>query len=171
VSPDDDRDPFARLESTHRRLEERLEELADAARDVSDPALRPDAIDGVHRVLAFFDRGGARHVEDEEQTLFPRLVALPDLAAIVAELEREHREHTATEAALRELADGWDDEGPDHAGELRLVELVDRLRALYCTHIEREERDLFPIARRHLGEGVQAIMAEEMLARRQDRRR
>ena len=154
---DDLHDPFERLLHTHRRIEERLEELLAAA-----PRADPASDEVVKDVLGFFARAGQKHVDDEERTLFPRLRALPALAPILAALEEEHREHARLERALEEAAPG------NRAAAARA--LADAYRA----HIEREERTLFPAARAALTPEVLRALGEEMAERRGgggDRRR
>lgn len=162
----DDRDPFARLENTHRRIEERLETLERAASEL-DSVERMRALGDVYDAVRFFARGAARHHEDEELSLFPRLARVSELAPLLATLEAEHRTHDAVYAELAALVDSFpSDVGPELADEARLTALAHRLSEVYRAHIEREERELFPAARRALDAGACAEIAEEMEARR-----
>src|SRR5262245_29316221 len=90
-------DPFARLEQTHRRLEERLEQLVRAADDLAQGIGPSAALADIEDVAGFLGRGALRHVEDEEQTLFPHLRGLAELTGTLAALEEEHRTHRALE--------------------------------------------------------------------------
>jgi hemerythrin-like domain-containing protein len=157
-------DPFARLENTHRRIEERLLELEAAAPRLVDPAERAQALEIVHDVLGFFERAGARHHDDEELSLFPRLVGNAELVPVLRALEDEHRTHDAAYAAL---ADGVR-AGVDPA---TLGALVARLATIYRAHIAREEAELFPRARAALDPETAAAVAAEMSARRGGGRR
>ena len=171
MNPDksDDNDPFVRLESTHRRIEQRLAGIEQAASELDDGALRPDALGAIYDVMGFMARGAVRHHEDEERSLFPRLRAVPELADLLTALEAEHRLHDAVYAELAAFVRAWPDEGPDRAGEAHLRALVRRLCEVYAAHIQREERELFPVARRTLGAETVAEMGAEMVARRGDR--
>jgi hemerythrin-like domain-containing protein len=154
----DERDPIQRLAQTHRRLEERLAELVRAAETL---VLRPDdeeAQEIIEEVIGFFSRGGARHVEDEEKTLFPRIRHLDELAAVLEQLEAEHIEHQAVERALSAESD-----------PKRRVDLAKRLDALYRAHITREEEELFPRVKRLVDPGALEEMGREMMERRPDR--
>jgi hemerythrin superfamily protein len=139
-------DPFEMLLRCHRRLEERLEDLA-AAKDRQ----------AVEDVLHFFGRAIVRHEADEEASLFPRLKNCDD---IIAALTAEHRAQAKLHDELRAIAHGWPQT------QSRLPDLVSRLRAAYGAHAEREEKELFPAARQQLGEAELAAMLREMDQRR-----
>ena len=150
-------DPFEQLTRSHRRLEERLAELADAA-------FADDPYDVVRDVAGFFSRAVARHEADEEESLFPRLVSVPALVPLMTKLGAEHREHEILHrrlgAVLRSIEEG----------ELPSAELRDLALALsnaYRTHLEEEEKVLFPAAREALGADALGDIAREM----EDRRR
>ena len=162
----DDRDPFARLENTHRRIEERLATLERAASEL-DGVERMGALGDVYDVVRFFARAAARHHEDEEASLFPRLARVTELAPLLTSLEAEHRAHDAAYTELAALVDAFpSDVGPERADEVRLAALARRLSEIYRAHIDREERELFPAARRALDAATCAAMADEMQARR-----
>jgi hemerythrin-like domain-containing protein len=149
AEPSEAVDPFERLTNTHRRIEERLAELEHAAGQ-ADLSTMAD-------VLGFFDRAGARHHEDEERSLFPRLRGDAHIAPLLTALEAEHREHDDARAALQAAhAEGAHAVGP----------AVERFCSLYRAHIEREEKELFPAARAALDDGAKREMAKEMEDRR-----
>lgn len=168
-----ERDPFARLESTHRRLEERLQALTAAVAELARPDLprddRDEALAVIEETTSFFERGARRHVEDEERTLFPRLSGEASLAPILQALEAEHREHRALEDELSALVAAFEGRRPDLAEAQRLTAIADRLGVLYRAHIAREEQELFPAARKVLAPEVLAEMGDEMVDRRGDR--
>lgn len=162
-------DPFARMEQTHRRIEERLAGLARAASELADGRLRMEALDEIYDTSGWFARGGARHVADEEETLFPHLRGIAECGALLAALEQEHRDHQALEKELGALVGHWGDEGPEAADEQRVAELARRLGDLYRVHIEREETELFPMAKRLLRPSLIAALGQQMMDRRPDR--
>jgi hemerythrin-like domain-containing protein len=136
------------LERCHRRLEETLATLATPSRQALDEA------------LAFIDRAVRRHEDDEEQSLFPRLARVPQLAPLLDRLTVQHRDQTALVEELRALlADARPDEG-------RLRDVVTRLSDAYRQHIKMEERELFPAAKAALDADDLGGMASEMEARR-----
>lgn len=144
------RDPFEMLERCHRRLEETLATLA-------GPSPSRQALD---EALAFIDRAVKRHEDDEEQSLFPRLARVPQLAGLLDRLTVQHRDQTALIDELRMLLDA---PTPDNA---RLVDVVARLDAAYRAHITVEERELFPAAKAALDADDLGGMASEMDSRR-----
>src|SRR6185369_12239361 len=119
------RDPFEMLERCHRRLEETLDRLRTPSRQELDEA------------LAFVDRAVKRHEDDEEQSLFPRLSRVPQLAGLLDRLTIQHRDQTALVEELRAQL------GAAKPDEARLRDVVERLDAAYRQHINIEERELF----------------------------
>ncbi|MBX3216672.1 MAG: hemerythrin domain-containing protein [Labilithrix sp.] len=149
--------PFVQLERSHRRIEEACEALAAAARDHD--------IETASDVCAFFSRQVRRHEEDEERSLFPRLVdrgAPPELLALLERLTREHREHEAVHARLEEAVSGRFEGDP--WSELRAIAAL--LTETYRAHLEREEAHLFPAAKELLGADAIDAIGREMAARR-----
>lgn len=147
-------DPFEQLTRSHRRLEERLRDLLDAARD--------DGLDeiGAREVMEFLGRQVKRHEEDEEGSLFPRVANRADLTAVIAGLRAEH----ASQAALHdELARALGDK-PVRPHEVRRIAIA--LEEAYRRHIDVEEAVLFPAARRALSAEDLAAIFDEMQARR-----
>ena len=142
------RDPFEMLERCHRRLEETLDRLRTPSRQELDEA------------LAFVDRAVKRHEDDEEQSLFPRLSRVPQLAGLLDRLTIQHRDQTALVEELRAQL------GAAKPDEARLRDVVERLDAAYRQHINIEERELFPAAKAALDADDLGGMASEMDARR-----
>ena len=142
------RDPFEMLERCHRRLEETLDRLRTPSRQALDEA------------LDFVDRAVRRHEDDEEQSLFPRLSRVPQLAGLLDRLTIQHRDQTALVEELRAQL------GAAKPDEARLRDVVERLDAAYRQHINIEERELFPAAKAALDADDLGGMASEMEARR-----
>ena len=143
--PRDEDDPFAQLERCHRRLEERLEAFARAPGDAEEE----------ERFFAFLDRSIRRHEDDEEASLFPRLAASAELAPVIASLREEHRAQAERQQKLREAK-----------GAADKAQILSELAAGYRAHIEKEERALFPAAKRALDADATRALAHEMDARR-----
>ena len=148
-------DPLTQLDRSHRRLEEACNVLIDAV-GARDLAL-------LEEVQAFFRRQGRLHEEDEDRSLFPRLAQLPDTpSALLERLAVEHRAHHALGLRLDEAVSGR------HDGELwdAIRAVGDELVKAYRTHIDLEETELFPLARRVLTQTDLDAMRVEMDARR-----
>lgn len=163
---EDARDPFEQLERSHRRLEERLEDLAWAAREARGAAADVDAI---RDVAAFFSRAVRRHEEDEEGSLFPRLrelAAKSDLLPLLDRLAAEHREHVALHARLDEIIAQLDAKPDDTTAIAELSAVSDALAAAYRSHVDAEEKTLFPAARAALDRAALDAIGQEMQARR-----
>lgn len=116
-------------------------------------------------VSGFVDRTVVRHEKDEEESLFPRLRDDAELAPLIEQLEREHREHEKLHERLRAIAGACDGALSDE-DRARLGALVDELDAAYEKHVDVEEGELFPAAKAALDAATQRAIAEEMQARR-----
>src|SRR5262249_61712792 len=81
-------DPIGMLEACHRRIERHLETLARASAALAADA--QGALAALAEVLGYFDQAGVRDKEDEEVSLFPRVMG-EDTAAVLRRLEDEHR--------------------------------------------------------------------------------
>ena len=138
-------DPMDQLERSHRKLEERISELA---RSPADAEARAD-------FFGFLERSVRRHEDDEEASLFPRLAHVAELAATIATLRQEHQAQAELQRVLRDAND---------APSAGLA--LEALRAAYARHITLEESVLFPAARRALDEDAMRAMMVEMQARR-----
>jgi hemerythrin-like domain-containing protein len=151
-------DPLDQLERSHRRLEERLDDLAAAAQSGDVVALR--------EVCAFFGRQVQRHEEDEERSLFPRLVAnLPDeIRSLLSRLRAEHVEHENLKRRLEAATDALD--RGHEAADTEIRAASDAIACAYRAHIAAEESQLFPFARAALTTSALEEMAREMDARR-----
>jgi iron-sulfur cluster repair protein YtfE (RIC family) len=109
---------------------------------------------------------GAWHTEDEEQSVFPRL--LPRLEygarARLAQLELQHRE---AHRLLDKLVALIGAPVPGTAWMARVRGVVGPLAALYREHIAVEEEILIVLCREHLDGSDLAAISDEMRARRQ----
>jgi hemerythrin-like domain-containing protein len=160
--------PLEMLAACHARIDRQCATLrrlvTHLARHGSDDAARAAAVD----LMRYFDTAARHHHADEEEDLFPALLesmAGSDavcLREITTVLGAEHRRLEAhwqrVRAALASVA----------AGESARLESADAeaLAELYARHIEREERELLPMAARLLGDDELARLGRAMRARR-----
>ena len=154
------RDPFERLETSHRRLRERLAELERAVGSSTDVGL-----DVVRNVLAFSERSVLRHEEDEEKSLFPRLSPIAELGGTLTTLHEEHARQRDLWASLSEIMRRVTQNHMEEDDAEDLRELVRHLVLSYEGHIRLEEESLFPAARRLLDDDARNEVAREMDAR------
>ena len=156
-------DPFEQLERSHRRLEERLADLVAIAREARNAAADVDAI---RDVAGFFARAVRRHEEDEEGSLFPRLREHAELVPLLDRLAAEHRAHLALHARLDVLIEKLHRVPDDAVAITELGAIAEALVSAYRTHVDEEERTLFPAARGLLDEERLAAIVVEMQERR-----
>ena len=159
--------PVDHLVACHRRIEQRLETLANAADHLI--AERQAALDAIRKSLLFLDSNGAMHTADEEESLFPLLrpkLTAEDLSYLDT-LEQQHEEAEAIYAGLRRVVSqisSQPDPGPELVDEYRGA--AERLRAIYRAHIASEDEVLTGIARRVLSASDLEKLSEEMRRRR-----
>jgi hemerythrin-like domain-containing protein len=153
--------PLEHLTACHRRIEQRLATLVRAGEVFeSNPT---EARQAIANSLAFLESSGVRHTQDEEASLFPRLLPKlnPEDAAFVEALEAEHKEADAVFTELRELAANI-----SSGNRERYLDAAQRLQAIYSGHIAIEDSRLNPLAAGKLDTAELAAIAEEMRARR-----
>jgi hemerythrin-like domain-containing protein len=159
--------PIEHLIACHRRIEQRLDTLANAASHiVANPIA---ALDAIKKSFTFLDTSGVLHTEDEEASLFPRLrqKLSPAEIAFIDSLEAQHVEAGLIYFELKRLALSLEDSGnlsPDLLGQYR--ECANQLRSLYRRHIQSEDEILTAMARRSLEDADVFAISGEMRARR-----
>jgi iron-sulfur cluster repair protein YtfE (RIC family) len=156
-------DPIGMLEACHRRMERQLETLVRASAALADDTA--GALAALADVVGYFDQAGTRHKEDEEFSVFPRVMG-DDTAALLARLEDEHRTHDAIYLAVKAVASRVRAE-PALAAELRgdLEAHAAAMVAAYRDHMALEEAELFPLGRALDPRELRAIGIEMRLRR------
>jgi hemerythrin-like domain-containing protein len=110
--------------------------------------------------------GGQRHTADEEESLFPRLVAAGGFAEL-ARLKRDHVEASESHAEVETLYLSWISAGSlGENDSRRLLSATGRIRGLYKAHIEVEDNVVFPRAAQVLDKGTTGAISEEFRSRR-----
>jgi len=133
---------LAALERTHRRHDEVMAELLEAARRFA--AGRPEDGDlaRVHDAVDYFERAVTRHFVDEDGSVFPRLsTRRPELAAVLAELSAEHPTQITMQAEVAAAARELDDEARPSAGKT-LLDAATKLAEVHHAHVGREDEIL-----------------------------
>lgn len=157
-------DPIGMLTDCHRRIERFLNILCVVAPRARGRALSQEEAEAIQASLQYFRVGGARHTADEEESLFPRLIAAAESSVReqVVQMEEDHdvagRLHQTAEAHyVRWISEGELSEDQSSS----LCSCTERLRQLYAEHIRVEEQTIFPRARAILDDGsLQALGAE-----------
>jgi hemerythrin-like domain-containing protein len=157
-------DPLGMLSACHGRIVRQLATLERLQRHLPEHGCDIDARAAARGILKYFDTAAPNHHEDEEASVFPRLVAvLPDVAPrLVADLERDHARLAANWRKLRPLL------AAIAAGQRANLapRQVAAVRAAYDLHIEKEESLLIPLAAEVLDAAALKSIGEEMAARR-----
>jgi iron-sulfur cluster repair protein YtfE (RIC family) len=122
-------------------------------------------------VRRYFAEALPLHVADEEDDLVPMLAGRdPEVDAALVAMANEHDEHAADIERLVELCAALDQDPASHAtvrGEF--ATLATQLSDGFASHLDREERVLFPALRR-LPDSDLATLRQRIRARREGRR-
>lgn len=164
-------DPTGLMSDCHRRIEMFLNALW-AAADFNGRQLAEDERRALDSALRYFREAAPKHNADEEESLFPRLRSVPhpevrSALADLARLEEEHRWAAPLHAEVDRVGQQWLLDGRLARDQARAFQsAVGKLEAMYRTHIEFEDRVLFPLAARVLSPAQSAEIAQEMTKRR-----
>lgn len=164
-------DPTGLMSDCHRRIEMFLNALR-AVGDFDDRQLAEDERRALDAALRYFRAAAPKHNADEEESLFPRLRSVPhpevrSALADLVRLEEEHRWAAPLHTDVDRLGQQWLLEGRLARDQARAFQsAVGKLESMYRTHIEFEDRVLFPLAVRVLSPAQSAEIAQEMAKRR-----
>lgn len=137
------------LKSEHRSISAMLHALKELARMAQDATLRP-RFQVLRSMLRYIDEYPERlHHPKEDEHLFARLVArAPETRLLVEELQAEHEEGARLirelERALLFFEEAWP------AGAREFQHAVAAYAEFHWKHMRKEERELLPLAERHL---------------------
>lgn len=122
------------------------------------------------RVRRYFFEALPLHVRDEEETILPRLRgASPEVDRALAAMQSEHHGHEPLLEELRAICDDLIAHPDRHAARAeRLAHVARHLEADFATHLDAEERIVFPALAR-LAPDLRAQMIGELRARRTPR--
>jgi regulator of cell morphogenesis and NO signaling len=136
------------VEAHHDRLRRELPRLSKLAGKVlrAHGADRPELRE-VHDVYAGLRAELEAHVADEEERVFPDLLAGRATEAELEELEREHEGAAAVLARLSELTGGYDRDRARCATHRALLDGLHELELDMHRHVHEENNVLFPRAR------------------------
>ncbi len=164
-------DPTGLLSDCHRRMEMFLGTLK-AAGDLDGRQLSETERQALDAALRYFREAAPKHNADEEESLFPRLRSVGDAdvrSALedVSRLEREHHWAAPLHVEVDRLGQQWLIDGHLAEEQVRTFQTgVKALLSMYVSHIEFEDRVLFPLATRVLSRAQLGEIGREMARRR-----
>ena len=161
--------PLALLVECHRRVAQQCATLQRLRVHLLTHGCDADAAQAAAAVMRYFDQAAPKHHADEELDLIPALMAQTQgdealaLGHLVADLMADHQvleqQWQVLRASLHRLAAGQ----PATLDGVCVDAFIDR----YAAHIQREETELLPLARRRLSTESLQRMGEAMRQRRE----
>lgn len=164
--------PLGLLSDCHRRIEQFLAVLIKVASQARGAGLNEDQRNGLEVALKYFREAAPKHTRDEEESLFPRMLASSDERArsAMSLLDVLHADHELADAAHTEveaLGSRWLSEGVlSSESTERLISLLDQLHSTYERHISVEDNNVFPLAGEILTNTELEAVGQEMARRR-----
>jgi len=164
--------PLGLLSDCHRRIEMFLDVLITVSSQARGSNLNNDQRQALEAALKYFREAAPKHTRDEEESLFPRMLASADKRArsaisLLDELHADHEKADADHAQVEELGTRWLSEGGLSIRSVdRLTELLDQLQQTYQRHIALEDHEVFPLAGEILSASEIANVGREMATRR-----
>ena len=159
--------PLEMLHACHGKIQRQLNTLQKLAVHLPTHGCDQQAQQAAQGILRYFDTAGQFHHQDEEENLFPTLLALnvPEKAQVKALIERLLAQHAVMFAAwndartvLVKLAEGVNTPLPDA--------LVEKLTGSYTPHINLEETELLTLSARLLSPQQIMEIGKSMAERR-----
>ena len=160
--------PLAMLSACHYRIERQCATLRRLVLHLATDGADIEARTAAAGVMRYFDTSARQHHADEEESLFPALIESmtgPDavcLRALTEGLAADHRELEAHWQRVRVALERVVAEGGVSLAASDVEALIDS----YERHIEREERDLLPMAARLLSDDDLEHIGRAMRERR-----
>jgi hemerythrin-like domain-containing protein len=157
-------DPLEMLQACHGRITAQCDTLQRLVAHLQIQGNDEQAGQAARAILRYFDTAGQYHHQDEEQDLFPALLASSDPSA-AAHIERLLGEHTQMNDAWRALRPLLLAIAEDHADTLDsgvAAHFID----CYARHIVFENGTLLPLAQTLLDDAALQRIGRNMAARR-----
>lgn len=169
-------EPLEMLDACHGRIQAQIETLGRLAQHLPRHGADQAARDAAMGVLRYFSVAAPHHHADEEDDLFPALLACDavrqggaEAATVRALIERILQDHRQMDrvrddvlARLQSIISAQSGE----CGEALPVPLVEQLAALYLKHIDLETRELLPLSKHLLSAAQTEALGRSMAARR-----
>jgi hemerythrin-like domain-containing protein len=160
--------PFEMLAACHERVERTLRLLQKLAGHVAKNGCDEPARSAATDVLRYFDQAAPKHHDDEALHVFPLLLAQGDavLSAHVFRMQADHERMATLWQALRPLLEAVTDPQSTRVDVDTLGRRAMAFHDVYVSHMETEERILFPAAQRLKSADEIGRMGDDMRARR-----
>jgi hemerythrin-like domain-containing protein len=141
---------FHRLDRTHKAAMDMLVAFEQLLTQLDDSGLDEPAQRNAKTILAFFNGPGRQHHADEEQNVFPLLVAGGD-AELIQHVHRLQQDHGWIEEDWHELSPQIEAiaSGYNWYDLAMLRAALPIFTELYHAHIALEESLIYPAAQRH----------------------
>lgn len=166
-APDFDQ-PIAVLKHCHDKIRKQLATLQKLLPHLAEFGADLDAKQGASAVLRYFEEAAPKHHADEEEDLLPMLqsTAVADDAATLDRLLPEIlQEHQQMEALWDSLATQLRQVASGSSASLSPID-VEQFAALYGAHMEKEEGNIAPMAKRLFSAEQMSRLGCAMKARR-----
>lgn len=160
------------LSDCHRRIEMFLRSLQRVGEFIDSP-LTLEARGALETALRYFHEAAPKHIQDEEESLFPRLRGSqhPEIEKVLLTLnalEDDHRRTDALHSEVHQLGLQCLEKGDLSVRDAdRFRHAVNDLCSIYGEHIRVEDNVVFPAAHRALSQSQKAAIASEMSSRRE----
>lgn len=157
-------DPLEMLQACHGRITAQCDTLHKLVAHLQIQGNDEQAGQAARAILRYFDTAGQYHHQDEEQDLFPMLLASGDstAAGYIERLLGEHKEMEQAWRALRPLLQVIAENNSDTLD----ADIASHFIDCYARHIEVENENLLPLAKRLLNAEQLQTLGQQMAARR-----
>lgn len=157
-------DPLEMLQACHGRIEAQCATLEKLRRHLPVHGCDPQARQAAQAILRYFDTAGQYHHQDEEQDLFPLLLATGNTTArqLVAHLLEKHVDLNAAWDSLRTMLIGIAEDTNSTLDDKVVRHFIES----YQTHIALENAQLLPLAKGLLAPAQIEALGRKMSARR-----
>ena len=160
--------PLEMLSACHDRMERQCATLRRLMLHLVEHGVDEAALTAAANVMRYFDTSAKQHHADEEEDLFPALIesmAGSDAVCLRELTERLKADHRALEIAWQRVRGVLERVARGESVRLESDD-VEALVGQYERHIEREERELLPMAARLLSEDDLARIGRALRERR-----
>lgn len=161
---------FDFLDNSHRELQQRLADLTGLLDEIERDGLSAAVRERARRAHAWFETDARQHHLDEEQHVFPALLASSDVG-LVEQTQRLRQDHGWIEENWLEIAPSLAAAADGHPwfDPMVLRQQLGVFTQLYLDHLALEETLAYPQARALINPREREVATAEMAKRRAQR--